>query len=304
MISGERSALLVLVGAILLVGLIAVLVAERVQGRALGSTSLFVRWRTWAVIAPVALLAAWTTLTTAVFVAMLSAQAVREYTRLAGVQGMVGWLAVAAAAVTPAAILVHQVTVAVVAVALLLSTAAVVVWRGDAARGQHELLAAVFAWTWIALLSGNLVLLRAHELGGFAVVTALLLGVAVSDVGAFTAGQLLARGRLAESLSPLSPSKTKAGVVGNVVGAGLAVALVAVVAPPPVPIWLLALVPFAIALGSVLGDLLESLAKRAADAKDSGDWLPGFGGLLDRVDSLIVAAPLVMGLVGSYGLLQ
>lgn len=302
MIPDDRGALLLLVGGILLAGLLGVTVGERAQKRPLGSTTLFVRWRTWAVIAPVSLLAAWTTLTTAVFVAALSAQATREYTRLAGVRGMVSWLAVAAAAVTPAAILVHQVTVAVVAVALLLSAASVAVWRGDAARGQHELLAAVFAWTWIALLSGNLVLLRAHEMGGYAVLTALLLGVAMSDVGAFAAGQLLARGRLAEQLSPLSPSKTRAGVIGNLVGAALAVALVGLVAPLPVPLWLLALVPLAIAIGSVLGDLLESLAKRAADAKDAGDWLPGFGGLLDRVDSLIVAAPLVMGLIGGYGL--
>lgn len=303
MIGGERGALLALVGGVLLVGLLAVLAAERAQRKPLGSTSLFTRWRTWAVIAPVSLLAAWTTLSIAVFVAALSAQAVREYTRLTGVAGAAGWLAVVAAAATPVVILVDVVTVAVVAVALLLSVAAVAVWRGDAARGQHELLSTVFAWAWIALLSGNLVLLRAHELGGYAVVTALLLGVAVSDVGAFTAGNLLARGWLAAPLSPLSPSKTRAGVIGNVVGAALAVALVALVAAPPVPLWLLALVPLAIAVGSVLGDLLESLAKRAADAKDAGDWLPGFGGLLDRVDSLIVAAPLVMGLVGGYGLL-
>ena len=303
MIGGPRGALLALVGGVLLVGLIGVLAAERAQRQPMGSSTLFTRWRTWAVIAPVALLGAWTTVSMAVFVAVLSAQAVREYTRLAGVDGAASWLAVAAAAATPAVILVDVVTVAVVAVALLLSVSAVAVWRGDAARGQHELVSTVFAWTWIALLSGNLVLLRAHDLGGFAVVTALLLGVAVSDVGAFTAGKLLARGRLAGSLSPLSPSKTRAGVIGNVVGAAVAVALVALVAAPPVPLWLLALVPLAIAIGAVLGDLLESLAKRAADAKDAGDWLPGFGGLLDRVDSLIVAAPLVMGLVGGYGLL-
>ena len=57
--------------------------------------------------------------------------------------------------------------------------------------------------------------------------------------------------------------------------------------------WLLVLLlPLVTALGAIWGDLLESSIKREFAVKDAGSWLPGFGGLLDRVDSLIIVVPL------------
>ncbi len=56
-----------------------------------------------------------------------------------------------------------------------------------------------------------------------------------------------------------------------------------------------------VAVGAVWGDLLESAIKREFQVKDAGTWLPGFGGLLDRVDSLIIAVPLVYYLVKLAG---
>jgi phosphatidate cytidylyltransferase len=115
------------------------------------------------------------------------------------------------------------------------------------------------------------------------------LGVALSDVGAFCCGKMLGGPRLAPHLSP---GKTWAGLLGNVLGAALALCLVSF-ALPPLQFWQLALLVAVIGLGSAWGDLLESLLKRQYGVKDAGELLPGFGGLLDRVDSLLFVAPFV-----------
>ena len=116
------------------------------------------------------------------------------------------------------------------------------------------------------------------------------LAVASSDVGAFVAGSSLGRHRMAPRISP---SKTWEGGAGNFVGAYLAVALMGF-ALPGQTFWLLTLaLPPAIALGGIWGDLVESAIKREFEVKDAGGWLPGFGGLLDRIDSLLLVAPLI-----------
>ena len=116
---------------------------------------------------------------------------------------------------------------------------------------------------------------------------ALLLAVACFDVCSFLGGKSLGKVSILNfHFSPkTSPNKTVGGLV---VGAfGLALALVA--------IGKLSLVGFCVILvGAVLGDYLESWIKRLAGVKDAGDWLPGFGGLLDRFDSVILLAPLVV----------
>jgi phosphatidate cytidylyltransferase len=161
----------------------------------------------------------------------------------------------------------------------LLAAALVPVLCGDAAAGARRAATGVFGVAWLAALTG-LVLLRGAALP-------LIFAVSVADVGAWCAGRL-GRG---PALSPLSPAKRWTGVAGGAL-AGVA-ALAAVAALGGGGVWggrvFTPAHVIAVAVGAPLGDLLESMIKRGAGVKDAGGWLPGFGGLLDRIDSLLVA---------------
>jgi phosphatidate cytidylyltransferase len=123
----------------------------------------------------------------------------------------------------------------------------------------------------------------------------LVLLVIAADVGAYFAGRSLGRRKLAPRVSP---GKTLEGALGGL----LLVALVAWAGAAHFGLPPLGGVIFGCAVGifSVIGDLTESMFKRAAGLKDSGVLLPGHGGLLDRIDSVTAAAPLyALGLFGA-----
>lgn len=146
-----------------------------------------------------------------------------------------------------------------------------------------------------------LVALHGQEARGPAWVLFLVALVWLADIGAFFVGRRWGRRKLAVRVSP---GKSWEGVAGGVLAALAGAAAAVVLAGEPlhqVPI-LFVLVVVTVA-ASVLGDLTESLFKREAGLKDSGGLLPGHGGVLDRIDSLLAAAPVfVLGLLWLGGL--
>jgi phosphatidate cytidylyltransferase len=125
----------------------------------------------------------------------------------------------------------------------------------------------------------------------------LVLGVWAYDTGAYFAGRRFGRARF---LVHISPSKTYAGLIGGLAACTIVVALGLWATGQP-PAHALALGPL-LGLAAQAGDLAESMLKRAAGAKDSSNLIPGHGGVLDRIDSFLFAAPVatlyVLALLG------
>jgi phosphatidate cytidylyltransferase len=117
----------------------------------------------------------------------------------------------------------------------------------------------------------------------------LLLGVWSYDTGAYFVGRRFGRRRF---LTQISPSKTVEGLVGGLV-ATTVVMVIVLAGLGQAPLGALILGPV-VGLAAQAGDLAESMLKRAAGAKDSGTLIPGHGGILDRTDSFLFAAPAVM----------
>ncbi len=150
----------------------------------------------------------------------------------------------------------------------------------------------VLAALWIGGSAGLFATLRPLS-GGREAIIFLLAVVWANDIGAYYFGRTLGRRKLAPSISP---GKTIEGAAGGLFAGALAAAFLSSwmgEAIGGLEGGMLILILAAVVLGifSQAGDLFESLVKRAAGAKDSGVLIPGHGGILDRIDGLLLAAP-------------
>ena len=150
-------------------------------------------------------------------------------------------------------------------------------------------LAMLAATAYLAIPGTTFVAVRASHQGADWVLLAVL-AIMSADAAAYAGGRLLGRHQLAPSVSP---NKTLEGALfGWLGGFGATIALDQIL-NLDVEIWPLVLLALVLPVISQLGDLVESLFKRAMDVKDSSNLIPGHGGVLDRLDSLLFGLPVV-----------
>lgn len=151
-------------------------------------------------------------------------------------------------------------------------------------------------------------------IGGWLLVLITFFVIWAGDTAAYYVGRAFGKIKFAPRISP---KKTWEGAIASAV-AGIIVGILLVQFATPIsrgltaihllhtpayfedtPMWITALVALAINIAGQIGDLLESLIKRGANVKDSGSMLPGHGGILDRIDALLFAAPVALVIFGA-----
>lgn len=172
---------------------------------------------------------------------------------------------------------------------MAITVIATMAWRlrAGSAGFVRDATAGVFLLSYLFLMGTFVMRMLAAEDGTWRVVAFILVTIA-SDIGGYIAGVLFGKHPMAPSISPKKSWEGFAGSLVACVAAGIAIVVLALEGP-----WWAGLV-----LGvagvclATLGDLCESLIKRDIGIKDMGDLLPGHGGLMDRLDSLIAVAPV------------
>jgi len=222
-----------------------------------------------------------------------------EWSKISAFSGFQGWLYVLLTLIIGMALLPESsrsANLVLYGMAFLFWTFLVPLWLRNQWRARQWTIMALIGWvvlipTWLALVE-----LRTFGPGLF---LGLLAVVWVADTAAYFAGRKFGRHKLAPAISP---GKTWEGVAGAFLGVtlyGMAWGMwdgSAVLFSSG--LWLGILLLWLLTLFSILGDLFESWMKRVAGLKDSGQILPGHGGVLDRIDALTAALPLA-----AFGLL-
>jgi phosphatidate cytidylyltransferase len=140
---------------------------------------------------------------------------------------------------------------------------------------------------YLGLPIGAMIALR--SLRGPAALFLLLVTVIASDTAQYYAGRAFGRRLLAPTISP---KKTVEGAVGGFAGGGLVLAVAGAWWAPTIPAALRLMLGLTVVALGIAGDLFESMLKRSAGVKDSSSLIPGHGGVLDRIDALLFAAPV------------
>ena len=187
-----------------------------------------------------------------------------------------------------------------VTAAFALTVVAVLAWRLFGGTGGYvrDVSAGIFAAAYLPLLGATAAAMLAAPDGGKRVLTLIILAIC-SDIGGYAAGTTLGRSGAHKLAPAISPKKTWEGLAGSAL---TCIAAGAILLPSLLHghWWQGVILGAAAAAAAVLGDLAASMIKRDLGIKDFGRLLPGHGGVLDRIDSLLACAPVAWLLLAAF----
>ena len=266
-------------------------------------------YRSWLVMAPIALLFVFAgRISVIIGVTLLAILALKEFARASGLYRdwwMTGAAYAGIIAVGIASLMPHPrgeeagsgwygffAAVPVFAIALIL----IIPILRNRARGELQRISlAIVGFVYIGWMFGHLGFL-ANATNAYGFLCYIIFATELNDVAAFTFGRLFGRHPLR---SEISPKKTWEGALGAI-AVSLALPWALRFSFPFFGPWQLILTGLIVGIGGQLGDLSISVIKRDIGTKDMGAAIPGHGGILDRIDSLIYVAPLFMHMAGYY----
>jgi phosphatidate cytidylyltransferase len=180
-------------------------------------------------------------------------------------------------------------TTSVLLASLALTVLASLIWRipKGVAGYVRDAAASLLIIAYVPLLGSFAALMLAEGQGAARIVTFLLI-VVMSDTGGYIAGVLFGKHPMAPKISP---KKSWEGAAGSLI-LGTAAAVCMAIFALDVPFWVGIILGVSLVAVGTCGDLIESIIKRDLGIKDMSSFLPGHGGVMDRLDSLLVAAPI------------
>jgi phosphatidate cytidylyltransferase len=275
---------------LIVAGFAAVILAQRRPLRVLRRSTFFTRARTWLWMAPLFLVCVFT----GGFIAFLLAtfvvlQGVSEFARIAGIDRRYALLLM----------LWGQVGLLVAALAreyflflpfgFFIMLTLVPIISGEVSDAGRQVGSTLFGYVYIALPLAFIVFAKAAQPWGLNFLVIVTVSVAFSDVAALAVGAALKGPKL---IPHINPDKTWSGALGNLIGAAVGVALLSIAIPDEWTAAAVVALVLMIAFGGVWGDVTESLVKQAFRVERASPVIFGFGAILDRVDSLLLALPL------------
>jgi phosphatidate cytidylyltransferase len=275
---------------LIVVGFAAVVLSQRRSLEVWRRSTLFLRARTWFVIGPLFVLAVFI----GGFVAFLLAtfvvvQGCSEFVRIASIDRRYAYLLIlwGEAGLLVAALARDFFLFLPFGFFILLTL--VPILSGQITDAHRQVADTLVGYVFVALPMAYIVLVKTAEPGGLRFLLIVTVSVALSDIAAYATGSAL-RGR--KLVPRVDPTKTWGGVLGNLVGAAVGILWMWVAVPSEWSVAAVVVLAVVIAFGSVWADLTGSFIQRAFRTEVRSTVILGYGGVLSRVDSLLMAFPL------------